>query len=266
MISCAGLHFRSAFSVLLICGCFSSVCSGSHDQIRELFEWGEYGKLITILEPLVSALPDTSDSARAAEYCYYLGVAKFAEEGIEQSRRFFLKTLDLDEDICIDKKYIADEIFYLFEATKLEWESRKRMEYLEDSIASVQPVTIEKFDTLLIEKTALSPEEPYPKRRILGLSLVASGILIGGYSVYTYLAGGQTYEKFREAASVGDKPAYDRYRGILNNSNKVITGCGIVSGIVSGIGLYYTFKSGKNENVSLSVFCEEGKYAIRFSR
>lgn len=265
MISTAGLRFRFVLAVVFAYGFLSSASSESHDQIRELFEWGEYGKLITVLEPVVSSVADTADSARAAEYCYYLGVAKFAQEGVEQSREYFLKAFDLDETIQINRKYIADEIFYLFEATRLEWENKKRMEFLEDSIASVQPVTIEKVDTLLIEKREPHLERSDFRPRILGFSLTAAGVLLGGYSVYEYVSGARTYDKFQKAASVGDKLSYDRYRSSLERSNAVITGCGIASGVLSGVGLFYTFRTGQNKKLNLSVSYRKGTYALGFS-
>ncbi len=220
--------------VFLLIGFFSAAFAqiNSSEQLNDLFEWGEYEQLIELLKPLHDSVPGTLDSTTVSQYWTFLGVSYFAIGDIESSRDAFLSAFEFDENIDLDKKYVTEEMYYLFEATRLESSSLKAVQSLQDSINSVLRENITEEPDLLM------PEPVKKRNSILGISLTAAGVALGGFALYEYISAAQTNQGFRSAAAEGDKLEYDRLRNSLKRSNAIIAGCSIASGVFSGAGIF----------------------------
>ena len=235
------MYFRNIFILFLICKAFTFAAE-STDNVREYFEWGEYSKLIKELEPLLSQVSYTVDSAVTAKYYSYSGVAYFGLGNIGKAREQFYKALFYSPGITLDRKYVTEEMINLFAATKIEFFNQRRDALFKDSILIAKQVAYES-NLNLMKRDALQRRKR--NNSIFALSFAGIGAVFLGIVAFEYYATSEPYRDFKSAALSGDKTTYDRYRPLIKRANGIIIGCEIAGAISLTSATFFSFKTGK---------------------
>lgn len=233
------MRFRSmVFAVVLVL--YSTGFAVSSEELRTSFEWGEYQRLIDVLEPFFATAHPELDSTEYARYHCYLGVAYFGTGRVGDARREFLSALSFDREVRPGKIYISEEIDNLFTATHAEYiESEKRLR-LNDSLRVVQQQAFE------ANLTALKKQELKKSRRtgaLLAVSCFVAGTALAAVAGYRYYATKEPYIDFQNAALQGDKSTYDRLRPTIRRANGIIVSCAIAAALSETGGIVFTLRT-----------------------
>ena len=235
------MYFRNLIILLLLCKVFTAAGESS-DKVREYFEWGEYSKLIEELEPLLSQVSDTADSAMTAKYYSYCAVAYFGLGNIGEAREKFYKALFYNPGITLDRNYVTEEMINLFAATKIEFLNQRRDTLFKDSILIAKQVAYES-NLNLVKRDALQRRKR--NNSIFALSFAGIGAIFLGIVAFEYYATSEPYRDFKSAAINGDKTTYDRYRPLIKRANGIMIGCEITGAISLTSATFFSFKAGK---------------------
>jgi hypothetical protein len=180
---------------------------GFRDEMRKLFEWGEYDSLIDKLGPYLQTLPDSLDTIEKADYCEFLGVAYFARERVSDARECFTRAYHFNRRIALDQDFVSAAMYDFFQTTITEIKRQNENARRSDSL-------LRQKDRLITEKTVELHETAKTSASIrnttaISLSLGFIAVLSGASSIYQYRVTDQLYPDFLSASSAGD---LDRYR------------------------------------------------------
>lgn len=128
--------FRYKTAWLILISIISISFSVTFTDVREYFEWGEYAKLVDAVEPMVDSVSSLKDTALAASYFINLGIAYYGTGKPGSAREMFLRALQINQSIELEKSYVSEEITDLFEKTRTEFIKRATLKLNQDSLIS----------------------------------------------------------------------------------------------------------------------------------
>lgn len=235
------LFFKVIPIPLLFSSIFFSATAFTHEEIRNYFEWGEYAKLVGILEPCLDSLSVSPDSVKAATYHNYLGTAYFGLGDIGKAHRNFQRALELYSGVLLDSAYVSEEIMNLFNATRSDLINRKKTEHYQDSLLVAEQVGF-KSNLRKIELDALQKRKR--NNMILLATFYGISAFFTGCVIYERRSTRTEYNEFRKAASSGDKESYDKFKRIIYQANTLMISGDIAAGSSALLGVFFTFKIG----------------------
>jgi tetratricopeptide (TPR) repeat protein len=222
---------------LILFFCAMPPDSQSSEEIRALFEWGEYPELIRKLEPLVRPIPVKIDSLTIATYFSYLGVAYYGVGRIEDSRNAFLKAFSFDTLVTLDSNYITHEIALLCSMANNECLNQRIQARQSDSLLQI---TQKAFNNSINEVRLEAKKKRSRSSLTLAVSFFSVSAIFGGLMVYEYNTTKDSYNDFQIASRQGDKINYDKNRNIVNRANTLIATCGIAAGTSVACGILFS--------------------------
>lgn len=144
---------------------------------EDLFKWGEYDSLIRVLEPSTrneTKVRTLADSLERAKSFLFLGVAFYATGKKSRAEDAFMRAVELDPQVKLDRFYVTEEIANHFQAIALDG-LRKR------AAVKVTPDTV---------RTRSAPQPVLVPRKSRkwwwwGAGVAAAAVAGGGYFLLT---------------------------------------------------------------------------------
>lgn len=170
-------------------------------QIRHYFEWGNYDKLIQIIEPYLASAKDSA-KLYISECHKYLGVAYFARSRIADARKQFELSYRTNQSIVLDRFYVSPEIYDFFSKTVSETKDELSREAQKDSLLRIAELQLKKNEITLQEIKSKRITIFYTA---LYYSLAA---IAGGAAYYSSSLADQDYSKWNTARINGDLVTY----------------------------------------------------------
>jgi hypothetical protein len=202
---------------MLLAGITASV-PGAEDslfgRIKQHFEWGEYDSISKKLAPLAPLFQNVRTDDHQADLRAYYGVALFAQGKIGEARSQFLSAFRADSSVSIDRRYVSEEIYDLFRATRTDFRRQSAEKAQQDSISQKQQS--EQVNQSRIERM----QKQY--RLYFGVSLVsfAVGAACGALSWREWRIADAAYADFQTTRLAGDQRNYDKYRTLVDRTDR----------------------------------------------
>jgi hypothetical protein len=232
----------------------------AQDRVRELFEWGEYDSLLTIVGRTGVTRFQNSESAWPCRYDAYSGVACFAKGDIAEARRRFEIGLNCDSSLTLDTQYVTPEMLNLFSATKTELEEQRLSNHKQDSLRAAKEVELAAMEAK--KRQAAAVRLTYRKHVAGTAAGISISLVMGWLATHEYLLGKEYNRSFNEAATMGDKATYDRYQGLLKRTNRYIIGSAAASAAGGCLGAYFAYRSMKLSRMHLTIETSGEGYGV----
>ncbi len=189
------------------------------EEIRQLFEWGEYEKIIELAPSYLSNITLLEDSLLTSKLHLYLGVALFTMGDVGKSREEFLASLSIKPDILLDKHYVSENIWHFFLTVKEEYRRVQEEEKKLAHIKKQQEIETNQKQAVIdsLGKTVSNVRKKGFFYSGLGTAILTVGF--SGTAVYQYYQGEAEYNKFKIAAAMGDLETYEAQKKEVKKYN-----------------------------------------------